>query len=330
MAQDWKIVVTRQIPEAGLHLLRDKGVVTVWEDELPPSAEQLDTLLGDADGALTLLTDRIDGAVLDRHPNLKVVSNFAVGYDNIDPNAATERGVIVCNTPDVLTAATADHTWALLMAAARRIPESIEYVREGKWRTWGPLLLLGQEISGATLGIIGLGRIGKEVARRAGGFGMRVIAYDEYQDADFAARNAVEYTDMDTVLREADFLTLHVALTPETRHLIGAEEFAKMKPTSILINAARGPVVDTEALVAALNTGEILAAALDVTDPEPLPADHPLVNMDNCIVVPHTASATVQTRDAMATLAARNLLAGLRGEKPPASVNYDAALAHRA
>jgi glyoxylate reductase len=330
VAQDWKIVVTRQIPEAGLHLLRDKGVVTVWEDELPPSAEQLDTLLGDADGALTLLTDRIDGAVLDRHPNLKVVSNFAVGYDNIDPNAATERGVIVCNTPDVLTAATADHTWALLMAAARRIPESIEYVREGKWRTWGPLLLLGQEISGATLGIIGLGRIGKEVARRAGGFGMRVIAYDEYQDADFAARNAVEYTDMDTVLREADFLTLHVALTPETRHLIGAEEFAKMKPTSILINAARGPVVDTEALVAALNTGEILAAALDVTDPEPLPADHPLVNMDNCIVVPHTASATVQTRDAMATLAARNLLAGLRGEKPPASVNYDAALAHRA
>ena len=330
MAQDWKIVVTRQIPEAGLNLLRDKGVVTVWEDELPPSAEQLDTLLGDADGALTLLTDRIDAAVLDRHPNLKVVSNFAVGYDNIDPNAATERGVIVCNTPDVLTAATADHTWALLMAAARRIPESIEYVREGKWRTWGPLLLLGQEISGATLGIIGLGRIGKEVARRASGFGMRVIAYDEYQDADFAARNAVEYTDMDTVLREADFLTLHVALTPETRHLIGAEEFAKMKPTSILINAARGPVVDTEALVAALNTGEILAAALDVTDPEPLPADHPLVNMDNCIVVPHTASATVQTRDAMATLAARNLLAGLRGEKPPASVNYDAALAHRA
>ncbi|MFN8660672.1 MAG: D-glycerate dehydrogenase [Thermomicrobiales bacterium] len=330
MAQDWKIVVTRQIPEAGLNLLRDKGVVTVWEDELPPSAEQLDTLLGEADGALTLLTDRIDGAVLDRHPNLKVVSNFAVGYDNIDPNAATERGVIVCNTPDVLTAATADHTWALLMAAARRIPESIEYVREGKWRTWGPLLLLGQEISGATLGIIGLGRIGKEVARRASGFGMRVIAYDEYQDADFAARNAVEYTDMDTVLREADFLTLHVALTPETRHLIGAEEFAKMKPTSILINAARGPVVDTEALVAALNTGEILAAALDVTDPEPLPADHPLVNMDNCIVVPHTASATVQTRDAMATLAARNLLAGLRGEKPPASVNYDAALAHRA
>lgn len=330
MAQDWKIVVTRQIPEAGLNLLRDKGVVTVWEDELPPSAEQLDTLLGEADGALTLLTDRIDGAVLDRHPNLKVVSNFAVGYDNIDPNAATERGVIVCNTPDVLTAATADHTWALLMAAARRIPESIEYVREGKWRTWGPLLLLGQEISGATLGIIGLGRIGKEVARRASGFGMRVIAYDEYQDADFAARNAVEYTDMDTVLREADFLTLHVALTPETRHLIGAEEFAKMKPTAILINAARGPVVDTEALVAALNTGEILAAALDVTDPEPLPADHPLVNMDNCIVVPHTASATVQTRDAMATLAARNLLAGLRGEKPPASVNYDAALAHRA
>lgn len=329
MAQDWKIVVTRQIPDAGLRLLRDMGAVTVWEDEMPPSAEQLDALLGDADGALTLLTDRIDGAVLDRHPNLKVVSNFAVGYDNIDANAATERGVLICNTPDVLTAATADHTWALLMSAARRIPESMEYVREGKWRTWGPLLLLGQDISGATLGIIGLGRIGKEVARRASGFGMRVLAHDEYQDADFAAKNNVEYTDLDTVLRESDFVTLHVALTPETRHLIGSAEFAKMKPTAILINASRGPVVDTDALVAALQSGEILAAALDVTDPEPLAADHPLVNMDNCIVVPHTASATVQTRDAMATLAARNLVAGLEGKKPPASVNFDAAMANR-
>ena len=329
MAQEWKIVVTRQIPEAGLNLLRDKGTVTAWEDELPPSAEQLDALLDGADGALTLLTDRIDGDVLDKHPDLKVVSNFAVGYDNIDADAATERGVIVCNTPDVLTAATADHTWALLMSAARRIPESIEYVREGKWRTWGPLLLLGQEISGATLGIIGLGRIGKEVARRASGFGMRVLAFDEYQDADFAAKNNVEYTDMDTVLREADFLTLHVALTPETRHLISSDEFAKMKPTAILINAARGPVVDTDALVSALTSGEILGAALDVTDPEPLPADHPLVNMNNCIVVPHTASATVQTRDAMASLAARNLIAGLQGEKPPASVNFDAAIAKR-
>lgn len=330
MAQDWKIVVTRQIPEAGLALLRDLGTVTVWEDELPPSAEQLDVLLGDADGALTLLTDRIDGAVLDRHPNLKVVSNFAVGYDNVDADAASERGVIVCNTPGVLTAATADHTWALLMAAARRIPESMEYVREGKWRTWGPLLLLGQEISGATLGVIGLGRIGKEVARRASGFGMRVLAHDEYQDAEFAARNDIQYADLDTVLRESDFVTLHVALTPETRHLIGSVEFGKMKPTAILINASRGPVVDTEALVSALQTGEILAAALDVTDPEPLPADHPLVNMDNCIVVPHTASATVQTRDAMATLAARNLVAGLEGKQPPASVNYDAAMANRA
>ncbi|MCA9876419.1 MAG: D-glycerate dehydrogenase, partial [Thermomicrobiales bacterium] len=236
MAQNWKIVVTRQIPEAGLSLLRDRGDVTVWEDELPPSAEQLDVLLGEADAALTLLTDRIDGEVLDRHPNLKVVSNFAVGYDNIDADAATERGVIICNTPNVLNAATADHTWALLMAAARRIPESIEYVREGRWQTWGPLLLLGQEISGATLGIVGLGRIGKEVARRASGFGMRVLAYDEYQDTEFAAQNNVEYTDLETVLREADFLTLHVALTPETRHMISAAEFAKMKPSAILIN----------------------------------------------------------------------------------------------
>ena len=278
-------------------------------------------MLEGCDGALTLLTDHIDGAVLDRHPNLKVVSNLAVGYDNIDVPAATERGVLVCNTPDVLTNATADHTWALLLAMARRIPESMEYVRDDKWKTWGPLLLLGQEVSGATIGIIGLGRIGKEVAKRASGFGMRVLAFDPYQDAEFAAKHNVEYVDLATILQESDFITLHVALTDETRHLIGADELAAMKPTAILINASRGPVVDTDALVDALNAGEILAAALDVTDPEPLRADHPLVSMANCIVVPHTASATVQTRDSMAELAARNLIAGLNGERPPASVN---------
>jgi glyoxylate reductase len=183
MANAWTIAVTRQIPEVGLEALREVAAVRLWEDELPPSPEALDELLSGCDGALTLLTDRIDGPLLDRHPALKVVSNFAVGFDNIDVPAATERGVLVCNTPDVLTNATADHTWALLMAAARRIPESMEYVREGKWRTWGPRLLLGQEISGATVGIVGLGRIGKEVAKRAGGFGMRILAYDPYEDA---------------------------------------------------------------------------------------------------------------------------------------------------
>ena len=326
VAPAWTVAVTRQIPDAGLQLLSEATVVNLWEKDLPPSESELDTLLQGCDGAITLLTDRIDGTVLDRHPRLRVVSNFAVGYDNIDVPAASERGVLVCNTPDVLTNATADHTWALLLAAARRIPESIAYVREGKWQTWGPLLLLGREVSGATIGIVGLGRIGKEVAKRARGFGMRILAFDPFEDMEFAREHEVSYVPLEDLLTESDFVTLHVALTPETRHLIGADEFQRMKVTSILINASRGPVVDTTALVEALRGGEILGAALDVTDPEPLPADHPLVNMPNCIVVPHTASATVQTRNRMAELAAQNLLAGLKGEHPPAAVNADEVL----
>jgi len=326
MGSSWTVAVTRKIPESGLQLLREATTVEIWDQELPPSPDEIDALLEGCDGAITLLTDRIDGAVLDRHPSLRVVSNFAVGYDNIDVPAASERGVLVCNTPEVLTNATADHTWALLLAAARRIPESISYVRDGKWKTWGPMLLLGREVSGATIGIVGLGRIGKEVAIRARGFDMRVLAFDPFEDAAFAREHDVTYVPLEELLADSDFVTLHVALTPETHHLIGAAELGRMKPTAILVNASRGPVVDTDELVDALQGGTILGAALDVTDPEPLPADHPLVNMTNCIVVPHTASATVQTRDRMAELAARNLLAGLRGERPPAAVNADEVL----
>jgi glyoxylate reductase len=326
MAATWTVAVTRKIPDAGIEPLREATKVELWDRELPPTPEELDALLDGCDGAITLLTDQIDGSVLDRHPGLRVISNFAVGYDNIDVPAATERGVLVCNTPEVLTNATADHTWALLLAAARRIPESIAYVRDGKWKTWGPLLLLGREVSGATIGIVGLGRIGKEVAKRARGFDMRVLAFDPFEDAAFAREHGVSYVPLEQLLAESDFVTLHVALTPDTQHLIGAVELDRMKPTAILVNASRGPVVDTDALIDALRNGSILGAALDVTDPEPLPADHPLVNMTNCIVVPHTASATVQTRDHMAELAARNLLAGLRGERPPAAVNADEVL----
>jgi len=323
MGPTWTVAVTREIPDAGLQPLREAAEVKLWDQELPPSPDELDALLEGCDGAITLLTDHIDGSVLDRHRGLRVISNFAVGYDNIDVPAATERGVLVCNTPDVLTNATADHTWALLLAAARRIPESIAYVREGKWKTWGPLLLLGREVSGAAIGIVGLGRIGKEVAKRARGFDMRVLAFDPFEDAEFAREYGVTYLPLKQLLAESDFVTLHVALTPETEHLIGAAELGRMKQTAILVNASRGPVVDTDALINALRNGSILGAALDVTDPEPLAPDHPLVNMTNCIVVPHTASATVQTRDRMAELAARNLLAGLRGERPPAAVNAD-------
>jgi glyoxylate reductase len=315
------VAVTRVIPEAGLSLLRDGTDVRLWEEELPPTPEQLATLLHGVQGALTLLTEHIDGAVLDGEPQLKVISNFAVGYDNVDVEAATARGVAVCNTPGVLTETTADHAWALMMAAARRIVESVDYVRAGKWITWSPTLLLGRDLHGATLGIVGFGRIGKEVARRAGGFNMRTLAYDTYQDEAAAAELGVEFRSLDDLLRESDFVTIHVTLTPETTHLIGARELDLMKPEAVLVNAARGPVIDTDALVEALRQQSIWGAALDVTDPEPLPADHPLISMPNVVVVPHTASATIATRDKMATLAARNLLAVLDGEMPEAIVN---------
>jgi glyoxylate reductase len=318
------VAVTRVIPDRGLDLLREAADVRLWEDELPPSPDELAALLQGCDGALTLLTDTIDGTVLDREPRLRVVSNFAVGYDNIDVPAATERGVAVCNTPGVLTETTADFAWALLMAAARRVVEGVDYVRAGRWRTWGPTLLLGQDLTGATLGIVGFGRIGREVAKRARGFDMTLLAYDPIEDADAARELGVEYRPLDDLLREADFVTLHVALTEETEQLIGARELGLMKRTAVLVNAARGPVVDTDALVAALRDGEIFAAALDVTDPEPLPPDHPLVSLPNAVVVPHTASATVTTRDRMAEMAASGLLAVLRGETPPNIVNPEA------
>ncbi len=320
------VAVTRIIPEAGMTLLREaeaRGEIElrVWEEELPPPPDRLAELLHGCAGAITLLTDAITAEVLDREPQLKVISNLAVGYDNIDVPAATARGVAVCNTPGVLTETTADFAWALLMAAARRIPEAIDYVRAGKWKTWGPTLLLGRDVHGATLGIVGFGRIGKEVAKRAQGFSMRVLAFDTAPDYDAARQLGVEVVALDDLLRQSDFVTLHVALTPETRRLIGPRELKLMKREAILINAARGPVVDTEGLVTALREGTIMAAALDVTDPEPLPPDHPLIHLPNAIVVPHIASATVATRNKMAEIAARNVLAVIRGEQPPFIVN---------
>ncbi|HWV24106.1 MAG TPA: D-glycerate dehydrogenase [Thermomicrobiales bacterium] len=317
------VAVTRPIPEAGIDLLRGHCEIRQWEDELPPSPEELDSLLNGVDGALTLLTDRIDGPLLDRHPTLRVVSNFAVGYDNVDVDAATKHGVAVCNTPGVLTETTAEMSFALLMATARRIPEGVDYVRDGKWKTWGPLLLLGQDVYGATLGIVGFGRIGREVARMATGFSMKILAWDRSPETKDTEGLDVQFVELDDLLKEADFVSLHVALAPETHHLIDARELGLMKKTAILINAARGPVVDTDALVQSLREGDIFAAGLDVTDPEPLPADHPLVSMPNCTVVPHIASATVSSRDNMATLAARNLFAVLKGERPEYIINPD-------
>lgn len=324
-----RVAVTRILPEGGMRLLRqaeEAGEIEarLWEEELPPSPAALAELLRGCDGALTLLTDEITPEVLDRDPTLKVISNFAVGYDNVDVPAATARGVLVCNTPGVLTETTADFSFALLMAAARRVVEGVDYVRAGKWQTWGPTLLMGRDLYGATLGIVGFGRIGREVAKRGGGFAMRILAYDTYRDEAAARELGAEYRELDDLLREADFVTLHVALTPETHQLIGARELGLMKGEAILVNASRGQVVDTDALVAVLRNGEIGGAALDVTDPEPLPAGHPLVSMPNAIVVPHIASASVATRNQMAAMAVENLLAGVQGERPPVLVNPQA------
>ncbi len=258
---------------------------------------------------------------MDSAPRLKVVSNLAVGYDNIDIPAATERGIPVGNTPGVLTDTTADFAFTLLMAAGRRLQEAIDDVRAGKWRTWGPMLLMGQDIHGATLGIIGFGRIGQGMAARSAGFGMRVLYYDVYRRQDLERSMGVTYADLDTLYRESDFITVHTDLNEKTRHMINQDAFSKMKRTAIVINTARGPIVDPEALYEALKTGRIGGAALDVTEPEPIPIDSPLLTLPNCIIAPHIASASVATRGKMARIAADNLIAGLRGDRLPACVN---------
>ncbi|MBI4789574.1 MAG: D-glycerate dehydrogenase [Chloroflexi bacterium] len=316
-----KVFVTRLIPEEGLAMVREATAMKLWEGELPPPHKVLLDEVREVEGLLSLLTDKIDAALMDSNPRLKVISNFAVGYDNIDIPAATARGIPIGNTPGVLTDTTADLAFTLMMAAARRIQESIDYVRAEKWKTWGPKLLMGQDIHGATLGIIGFGRIGQGMAKRAGGFGMRVLYYDVYRRQDLEQTMDVTFADMDTLLRESDFVTVHTDLNETTRHMMNAAAFAKMKPTAIVINTARGPIVDPQALYAALKSGKIGGAALDVTEPEPIPTDSPLLTLPNCLIVPHIASASVATRGKMAQMAAANLLAGLRGEKLPTCVN---------
>ncbi len=318
------VYVTRAIPGGALDLLRASCAVSVWPGEEPPPYETLAWEARDAEGLLCLLTDRVDAALMDACPRLRVISTMSVGFDNIDVAAATARGILVGHTPGTLDETTADFAFALLMAAARHIPAGMDYVREGHWRTWGPLLLLGADIYGATLGIVGLGRIGAAMARRARGFDMRVLYTTPMRRPEHAALEAelgVTYAPLDDLLAQSDFVSLHTPLTATTHGLINRERLRQMKPDAILINTARGPIVETSALLAALQAGEIGGAALDVTDPEPLPADHPLMTLPNCIVTPHIASASTATRAHMADLAARNLLAGLAGETMPACVN---------
>lgn len=317
-----KVYVTRPIAEEALAALRGEVEVELWpEPEAPPPHDVIVEQAGRADGLLCLLTDRIDAAVLSAGEQLRVISNCAVGYDNVDVAAATARGILVCNTPGVLTETTADLAWALLMSAARRTVEGDGYLRAGKWQSWSPQLLLGQDVYGATLGIVGLGRIGEAVARRGKGFGMRLLYTDVARKPEVERELDLEYVDLETLLRTADFVSLHTPLNDDTLHLIGAEEFALMKPTAILVNTARGPIVDQGALAEALREREIFAAGLDVFEAEPIPLDDPLLALENVVLLPHIGSASVATRTRMAKMAVENLLAGLHGQPPPHPVN---------
>jgi glyoxylate reductase len=309
------------LPGPALERLAEATDVEVWPEELPASPEELSRKAQQSEALLTLLTDRIDAPLLDAAPGLLVVSNMATGFDNIDIPAATARDVLVTRTPGVLSETTADFAFALLLAAARRVVEGDRFVREGRWNTWGPETLLGQDVHGATLGIVGLGGIGREVAKRAGGFGMRVLYTGPSRKPDAERELGVEFRALDELLRESDFVSLHAPLTPETKHLINVRTLRLMKPTAMLVNTGRGPLVDQAALYEALRSGVIAAAALDVTDPEPMSPDDPLLTLPNVIVTPHIASASVATRSRMAMLAVKNLLTALRGDIPEHAVN---------
>ncbi len=304
-----RCLVTRELPGPALDRLREAHEVDVWPERLPPAYGELRRRAAEAEGLLSLLTDRIDAALIHASPKLRAISNYAVGYDNVDVEAASARGIPVGNTPDVLTQATADLTFALLLAAARRLPQAAAAVTDGDWLTWEPAQHLGYDVHGATLGIVGMGRIGRAVAQRAEGFQMRVLT-----------TGSAGGTPLARLLRESDFVSLHCPLTPATRHLIDTEALHAMRPTAILVNTARGPIVDQPALTRALSDGEIAGAALDVTDPEPLGADDRLLSAPNLIVAPHIGSATHSAREQMATLAVENLLAALNGEPMPHQV----------
>ncbi len=311
-----RIAVTRRIDEQSIARLREVGEVEYWDQDLPPNPEQLRTLLSDVDGALILLTDPISGDLLDQCPKLRVVSNLAVGYDNIDVQACTDRGVAACTTPNVLTQTTAEFTIALLFAVARGIVPAARAASDGDWLTWYPFRFLGRDLAGATLGLVGLGRIGRRVGEMAAAIGMTVMYSDEGIVVDDFERVPLEQ-----LLQTADVVSLHVPLTPETRGLIGHGALAMMKQDAILINTARGPVVDTDALVAALERGHLAGVGLDVTDPEPLPHTHPLYSFDRVTIAPHIASASSSTRHQMAALAADNVIAVLTGTEPPNCLN---------
>ena len=316
-----KIYVTRQLPQAALSLLNGCGEVRVWgPDEVIPRAVLLREVR-EVVALLCMVTERIDEELLAHAPELKIVANMAVGYDNVDVPALTRRGIVLTNTPGVLTETTADLVFTLILGIARRVGEAERIVRQGRWRSWSPFSFLGRDVHHATLGILGLGRIGLEVAKRAKGFDMRVLYTSRSRRREAEEKLGCVPVDLPTLLRESDFLTVLVPLTLDTRRMLSTAQFALMKPTAFLVNAARGAIVDQRALYAALRDGLIAGAALDVTDPEPIPRDDPLLSLENCLILPHIGSASIATRTRMATLAAENLAAFLSGNRPPTPVN---------
>ncbi len=316
------IFVTRKIGSVALERLSSHASVDIWSEEAPPPHQILCQKAAIVDGMITLLTDPMDAQVFQAAgPKFKVISQMAVGYDNIDISEATRRKIPVGHTPGVLTETCADFTWSLMMSAARRIVESDREVHQGIWRLWGPDVLCGYDLFGATLGIIGFGRIGQAVARRAVGFNMRILYHDPKRHPELEAGLGVQYASLEELLIQSDFITLHPYLSTSTRGLIGAPQLSLMKPSAILINTSRGAVIDSPALVSALQHGQIAGAALDVFEPEPIPSDHPILGMPNVVITPHIASAGYQTRLRMAEIAVDNLLSGLRGERLPFCAN---------
>ncbi len=313
------VYVARRLPDVAFEMLTEACEIRLHEGDLPPTREELLAGVRGVAGILSLLSDRIDAEVMDAAgPQLKVISNFAVGYNNIDTREAERRGIAVGNTPDVLTDATADIAVALLLAVARRLPRSADDARQGRWRTWEPLGWLGIDLEHRTLGIVGMGRIGAATARRMhGGWGMKVLYTSRHPKPELDELLDAEHVGLDDLLERSDFVSLHVPLTDATRHLIGRQQFRRMQPHAILINTSRGEIIDQDALYEALHQRQIFGAGLDVTTPEPLPPDHPLYRLDNCLILPHIGSATEKARKAMARRAAANLLAGLRGQPLP-------------
>jgi glyoxylate reductase len=323
------VFISRAVPGRAVEHLQAAGhSVETWPGELPPPPGALAARLAAADAAFTTVVDLISPEMLAAASNLKVIANMAAGYDNVDPAAAAALGIWVANTPGVLAETTADMAWALLMAAARNVVSSDRDTRAGGWKTWSPTAFLGVDVFGATLGIVGLGEIGEAVARRATGFKMRVLYHSRTRKPALEADLGLRYCSLSELLAKSDFVSLHTPLTAETRHLMGAAQFAAMKPTAILVNTARGGVVDQDALVDALRSGAIAGAALDVTTPEPLPLDHPLFSFPNVVITPHIASASLATRSRMAEMAAANIIAVLRGDPPLNPVNHPATPRH--